>query len=55
MEEDEEEEDFISVEQAKELVVDIVQRMDFMDIIHFDRWLKTMRINRSPTTGECLP
>ncbi|PVD28830.1 hypothetical protein C0Q70_11425 [Pomacea canaliculata] len=54
LEEDEEEEDFISVEQAKELVVDIVQRMDFMDIIHFDRWLKTMRINRSPTTGQIV-
>nr|KAG5711119.1 hypothetical protein BaRGS_004763 [Batillaria attramentaria] len=45
-------EDFIGVEQAKELVVDIIQRMDLADIVPFDRWLKTMHITREPATGR---
>ena len=50
---DEEEEagDFIGVEQAKELVTDIIQRMDIMDMVHFDRWLKTMTIARDSFSG----
>ena len=48
---DEEADDFIGVEQAKELLTDIIQRMDIMDMVHFDRWLKTMTIARDSFSG----
>ena len=44
-------EDFISMDQAKELVSDIVQRMDTADISNFQIWLKAMTIVRDPFTG----
>lgn len=46
--------DFISVEQAKELVTDIVQRMDIMDMVQFDRWLKSMTITRDAFSGQVV-
>ena len=48
---DEEADDFIGVDQAKELLTDIIQRMDIMDMVHFDRWLKTMTIARDSFSG----
>ena len=48
---EEEADDFIGVEQAKELLTDIIQRMDIMDMVHFDRWLKTMTIARDSFSG----
>ncbi|XP_076445499.1 uncharacterized protein LOC143283209 [Babylonia areolata] len=52
--EEEDGEDFISLDQAKELVTDIIQRMDIMDMVHFDRWLKTMTIARDTFSGQII-
>lgn len=51
---DDEGDDFISIEQAKELLTDIIQRMDIMDMVHFDRWLKTMTIARDAFSGQII-
>lgn len=51
---DDDPDDFIGVEQAKELLTDIIQRMDIKDMMVFDRWLKCMTIARDSFSGKCL-
>ncbi|KAL8593755.1 hypothetical protein ACOMHN_032361 [Nucella lapillus] len=53
-EEADDDDDFISVEQAKELVTDIIQKMDIMDMVHFDRWLKSMTVARDAFSGQVV-
>ncbi|KAK7107320.1 hypothetical protein V1264_015266 [Littorina saxatilis] len=51
---DDDPDDFIGVEQAKELLTDIIQRMDIKDMMVFDRWLKCMTIARDSFSGQIV-
>ncbi|CAE1157450.1 unnamed protein product [Acanthosepion pharaonis] len=45
---------FLTLEQAKEQFLLLLQRMDIDALVAFDKWLKLMRISRNPVTGKVI-
>lgn len=46
--------DALSVNEAKQQLIDMVKKMDFAGIMEFDQWLKRVKFSTDPLTGDVV-
>ncbi|CAL1528928.1 unnamed protein product [Lymnaea stagnalis] len=44
----------LSVNEAKQQLIDMVKKMEFADILEFDQWLKRVKFSTDPHTGDVV-